>query len=291
MADASAQAEIRGINIQKLATGFADEALVLRKFIANATTNAREIRWYKKTAGFLDSVDTTGITASQIANTASKARFNVVEQSWTRTTSYVKKYAVESPWLSIEDLKDNDVDILGTNVRDLVRAVGNQVDSRIYTAITTDGSLGTGAATADGWDDIATGNPIIDILEAKNTIRLSRYNPEGGVLYIHPTEHKNLLNYLISVKGSSIPGFSSEKIRDGIVMGLLGLNVVVSLNATTDQALVFVKKTIAKWKSFMPLKTAVIVDEGIGKKIRVWEEGEVLVENPAAGYLITDTVV
>ena len=291
MADTSAQADIRGINIQKVATGFADEALILRRFVGNSTTKAREIRWYKKTAGFLDSVDTTGITASQIANTSSKSLFPVVEQSWTRTTSYIRKYAVESPLLSIEDLKDNDIDILATNVRDLVRAVGNQIDIRIYTAITTDGSLGTGTATADGWDDQVTGDPILDILKAKNTIRLSRYNPEGGVLYIHPTEHKNLINYLISVKGSSIPNFSSEKVKSGVVMEILGLNVVVSLNATTDQALIFVKNIIGTWKSFMPLKTAILDDPGLGKKIRVWEEGEFIVQNPEAGYLITDTVV
>lgn len=291
MADSSAQGEIRGINIQKVATGFADEALKLRRFVSNSSTKAREIRWYKKTAGFLDSSDTTDITASQIANTSSKSMFPVVEQSWTRTTSYIRKYAVTSPMLSIEDLKDNDVDILATNVRDLVRAVGNQVDIRIYAAITGDGSLGTGAATADGWDDSATGDPIKDILLAKETIRIARYNPDGGVLYIHPTEHSHLVEFLISVKGSSIPNFSSEKIKSGVVMEILGLNVVVSLNATTDQALVFVRNTIGTWKTFMPLKTAIIDEPGIGKTIRVWEEGEFLVQNPGAGYLITDTAV
>ena len=132
MADSSAQAEIRGINIDKLAKGFADEALVLRKFIAGAKTKSRELRWYKKTPGFLDSPDTTDITSSQIANTSSKSLPVVVEQSWTRETNYVRLYKVESPWLSIEDIKDSDVDILGTNVRDLVQAVTNQIDKRIY---------------------------------------------------------------------------------------------------------------------------------------------------------------
>jgi hypothetical protein len=70
MADSSGQAEIRGINIQKLVTGFADEASLLKGLVRKSPTEAREIRWYQKTAGFLDNLDTSGISDSQIANTA-----------------------------------------------------------------------------------------------------------------------------------------------------------------------------------------------------------------------------
>lgn len=290
MADTSAQADIRGIDIDKLAKGFADEELVMKRFVNVSKTSAREVRWYKKTAGFLDSTDTTDITASQIANTATKAIPVVVEQSWTRQTSYVQKYFVESPLLMDEDIKDSDVDILATNVRDLVRAVSNQVDTAIYTAL-VDNKGSTAAATADGWDDAATGDPIADLMLAKETIRGYRYNPEGAILYIHPTEHSHLLQYLISVKGSSIPQFASSKVETGVVMEILGLKVVVSANATTDQALVFVPKEAATWKQFTPLRTAIIDDPGIGKKIRVWEEGITLVTDPYAIYLISDTAV
>lgn len=299
MADTSAQADIRGIDIDKLAKGFAEEALVLKKHVNVSSTKAREIRWYQKTAGFLDSADTTGITASQIANTATKARPVVVEQSWTRNTSYVRKYFVESPLIMDEDIKDTDIDILASNVRDLVLAVANQVDTRIYNVITDnvsgtpfDGSTVTSnAATADGWDDAATGDPIKDLMLAKETIRNQRYDPEGAILYIHPTEHSHLLEYLISVKGSSIPAFSSQKVQSGVVMEILGLNVVVSANATTDYAVVFVPQRACTWKSFSPMTSAVIDDPGIGKKIRVWEEGEAILTDPNAVCGITDTVV
>ncbi len=40
----------------------------------------------------------------------------------------------------------------------------------------------------------------------------------------------------------------------------------------------------------MPLQSAIIDDPGIGKKIRVWEEGECLLTDPKAVTLITDTV-
>jgi len=290
---ASAEQNIRGIDIDKLAKGFADEALVLRRFVTVSKTKAREIRWYKKTAGFLDSVDTTAITASQIANTSSKSLPVVVEQSWTRQTSYVKKFFVESPFLSEEDIKDTDIDILATNVRDLVMAVENQVDAQIYDIISESQSpsnILTTISVQDGWDDIATGDPILDILIGKRKIRQNRYNPEGAILYINSIENQHLINYLISVKGSSIPGFSSEKVKNGVVMEILGLNVVVSENANSDSVLMFVQKRACTWKGFMPLTSAVIHDPGIGKKIRVWEEGEALLTDPKAVHLTTDTI-
>ena len=301
MADSSGQAEIRGIDIDKLAKGFADEASLLKQFVTKSSTKAREIRWYQKTSGFLDSTDTTAITLSQIANVSERSLPVVVEQSWTRNTSYVKKFFVESPTISDEDIKDSDIDILATNVRDLVRAVANQVDIRIYSVIieaaaatpTTPNPTNTltTAATADGWDDDVTGNPIKDIMTGNRKIRAQGYDTSSIVLYINPIEHENLLNYLINVKGSSIPSFSSEKVKTGVLMELLGNRVVVSQNATTDYALQFIPQRSATWKSFMPITSVVMSDPGVGKKIRVWEEGECLLTDPKSVHQITDTAV
>ena len=295
MADASAQAEIRGIDIDKLAKGFADEVLILKNHVQVTKTSAREIRWYSKTAGFLTSPDSTGITTEGIANTSSKSLPVVVEQSWTRDSSYVRKYFVESPYLSDEDIKDSDIDILATNVRDLVKAVANQVDIRILEVLGdtlgTGGQANTAAATADGWDDDATGNPIADILHAVEQIRTYRYDTKNLVMYIHPGDHTSLINYLINVKGSSIPNFSSEKVKTGVVMEILGVQVVVSVNASEDTAVLFVPQIACTWKQFTPLTTAVIKDPGIGTKIRVWEEGEAILVNPKAVAVITDIKV
>ena len=301
MADSSGQADIRGIDVDKLAKGFADEASVLKGFCAVSKTKAREIRWYSKTSGFLDSVDTTGITLSTIANVSERGLPVVVEQSWTRSTNYVKKFFVESPTISEEDIKDSDVSIIATNVRDLVRAVANQVDVRIYSVLieaaaatpTTPNPTNTltTAATADGWDDVVTGNPIKDIMTGNRKIRAQGYSTKNIILYINPIEHENLMNYLIDVKGSSIPAFSSDLVGKSVLMEILGNSVVVSQNATTDNALQFIPKVSCSWKSFMPMTSVVINDPGIGKKIRVWEEGEALLTDPKSVHQITDTVV
>lgn len=295
MADTAGQAEIRGINIDKLAVGFAEEALVLKNYCNVTKTSAREIRWYKKTAGFLDSSDTTGITTSHIANTASKALPVVVNQSWTRTTSYVRNYKVESELISDEDIADSDPDVWGETVRDLVRAVGKQVDVRILEVLGDTlgmgGSVNTASATADGWNDTATGDPIADINTGIENIRSYSYDVSNLVIYMNQAEEKHLKNYLINVKGSSIPAFASDQVGKAKLMEILGCKIVVSANMSTDTVIMFVPNMACKWKSFMPLKTAIIDYPLIGKKIRVAEEGEALLVHPRAVHVITDTIV
>jgi len=299
MADKSAQKDIRGLQIEKMVRGFAEEALIFRKYLIQGKTSSREIRWYAKTAGFLDSADTSGITASHIANSAAKALPVVVEASWTRNTSHVRIYKVESPWLSTQDLKDSDVGILSTNLRDLSRAVSNLSETRCYevvadkvTSVPGDGtSVPTAAATADGWDDTATGDPIADFLTAQGSIRSYRYEPKGCVAYMHTDDYNNLVKYLINVKGSSIPALATQLAESGVLMQLLGTKIVVSNNATTDYVLFFTPNVTASWKSFTPLQTYILDDPGIGKKIRIVEEGECIMHDPNSAYVLSSTQV
>jgi len=297
----SGMAEIRGIDIDKLAKGFADEDNVLKKFVVNSSTTAREIRWYQKTSGFLDTATTDDTAISLMYNTAQNARPFITEQSWTRQTSYVKKFFVESPLISMEDINDSDVDVLATNVRDLVRSVERKVDLRIFSILfncleatptqpLTNGAVTvqTTAATA-AWNLPATMDPILDILNGKQKIRAYGYDPEGSILGMNSVEHKRILTYLINSKGSSIPQFASQKIESGVVMEILGCKVVVSENFTTTWVYQWVPSRAATWKAFMPISTAVITEEGIGKKIRVWEEGECLLTDPKAVHVISAT--
>ena len=291
----SAMAEIRGIDIDKLAKGFADEENLFKRFVTVTPTSAREIRWYQKTSGFLDSTDTDGITASWIENTDQLALPTVVEQSWTRQTSYVRKYFVESPTLSDEDIKDTDIDILATNVRDLTRAVQRRVDQRIWDVMTesqigpTDINVVQISGTWSGLATTADVNPIDDIMEAKQKIRAQGYNPEGAELFLNSITHKNLLSWLINVKGSSIPQFSSEKVRSGVVMGILGVNVVVSENVTSNYGAMAQSARAVTWKTLIPITARTKEDIGIGTKIRIWEEGEGLLTDPKAVCLLSGT--
>lgn len=287
-------AEIRGIDILKLVEGFADEGSVLKQYCRVIPTSARLMRWYAKTAHQTTAEvrigpTTTGITSSLIANTGQKSLPVAVEPSYTRTDSYTFKYFASSPLISIEDQKDCDPDVWGDMLKDTVRNVNYQVDSRIYTVLTGAG-CSTTAATGNGWNVDADGDPVMDILTALQKIRSYGYDTDGAVLYINSIEYKYLVRWLINVKGSSIPGFSSEKVKSGKVMEIMGVQVVVSENATTDQAVVFIPDKAVIWREFMPVTSAVVDDPGIGKTVRVWCEGEAIRPNPYAVAMITDTI-
>ena len=302
MADVAGEADIRGIDIDKLAKGFGElEPNVLKGLVGNQKTSAREIRWYGKTSGFLDTATTTDTAGSLMSNTSGGARPFIAEQSWTRNTSYVKEFFVESPMLTTADLMDNDVDLLKTTIRDLVRGVQRKVGLRIFevlfnclAATPTQPLTGTTTvqttASTDGWDVVSTANPILDILNGQQLIRAQGYDAGQAVIAMNSIEHKFLISYLINVKGSSIPSFSSEKLRSGAVMEILGNSVIVDEIFTTDWVYQWVPSRAATWKAFMPITAVTIKDPGIGTKIRVWEEGECLLTDPKAVHIISDTI-
>jgi hypothetical protein len=292
MADKVGQADIRGLDVDKLAKGFADEEFVFKRFLTPSTTAAREIRWYQKTAGVLVGTTTSGVTANYIANAGSLGKPTQVNPQHTRQTSYVKEYIADSDWMSDADLKDCDLDILATTVRDVTRAVASQVDTRIWNVLTenlTPSNINQTNAIGTGWDDTTNGNPIGDILSGSMLIRQNGYDISNLTLLINPIEYKNLMNFIITVKGSSIPNFSSSQMGNSVMTRILNADVVVSNNATTDYALLFVPQRAATWKSFSPITAAVITEELIGKKVRVREEGEAILTDPKCVTLITDT--
>jgi len=288
MADQAAQAEIRGIDIKKLVEGFADVDIILKKFVRVTSTSAREIRWYSKTAGYLTSPVTTGITTDMI-ETSSKALPVAIENSYTRETSYIKKFFTTSPLLSIEDLKDSDPDIWGDIIKDATRAVNKKVDSRILTVMDAAG-CNTAAAAGSGWNVDADADPMYDFLTAIETIEGYGYSSSDLVAYMNPAEKKWLLRWLITVKGSSIPGFSSSKIDGGDLIQFLGVRIVSDPNRPTDTVTIFSPSKAVVWRDFMPTTSAIIDEPGIGKTVRVWCEGEAIRPNPRAVYKLTDVI-
>lgn len=297
MADQVGQADIKGINVLKFVSGFRDEDTILKGFCRRIKTSAQEIRWFQKTAGYVSPTTTTGITSNFGTNKGHGSLAPIVNQSWTRNTSYVRKYYIQSEIITMEDERDASVPVISAMIRDFLIGVASQVDTRIYNVGTeslSPANILTGAATADGWDDEATGNPIKDLMNGIQAIRAQRYvidSKNRGVLYINSIEHRNLINYLINVKGSSIPSFASAQIKKAVVMEILDLDVAVSENATTDYAWIFLPNVTVAWAEFMPLTAEVEKLVGKGKIIHCWEEGEALLEHPKSSYLITDTVV
>ena len=286
MPDTVGQQDLRGLDIDKLAKGYADQDFVFKNFLTVTPTSAREIRWYRKTSGVPDTTDTSGITASQIPGVAWGALPPIVEQSATRLSTQVRHYAVQSPWMSYADIRDSDLDMLAINVRDLTRAVANQVDYRIFDVLSGSVAL-SGAAAGTGWDDASNGNPINDLLSGATQIALQNYNISDLVVLLNPRQYQTLLNYLIVTKGSSIPSFSSGLAQNGVLMNVVGQKIVVSPNVTSGIVLQLVPQRTATWKQFTPITANVETKPGIGSQITVWEDGEIFVTDPNAGFMTT----
>ena len=302
MVDTIGQALIRGIDINKTAIVFGEEESILINFVARMPTTAREMRFYQKTAGFLDSIAAAGATEalSQIQTTHGTIPVKV-KQTWLRLSANVKIFKAESEMISIEDLKDNDVDIFNTHLKDIVRGIVNQRDIRIYSVFieaaaatpTTPNptTILTTASTQDGWNDLVTGNPIFDLMQGNQKIRSQGHKTQDIVAYMNPIEHLHLMNYIVSVKGSSIPAMSSDLAKSGVLMEVAGNKIVVSENATTDGVLQFIPNSAVVYREFMAITTAVIDEPLVGKTIRVATEGEAYIQDPNKIHFISDTIV
>ena len=289
MASTIEQANIRGLDIDKVVKGFGQFEYIFKADLAVSTTTGDSIRWYSRTA-----TDLTATAPTTISNVAALATPVTLEQSWTRNVSYTRKYMAEV-FISIEDIRTADIDVLAGQLQAITRAVTKQVDSRIFNVVTgnlaiPNATTGINMVTTSGAWTSGTNSPVWDILKAKEVLWTSGgYNPASAVLWISPTDHTNLMNWLIDAKGSSIPQVSSEKIRSGVVMNLLGVDIKVSPNVTADYAVLIIPKVAATWKTAVGLTSAVVEDAGLGKKIRVWEDGEVILTDPKAVCLISNT--
>lgn len=285
MADSVEMQDIRGLQIDKAVKGFALREYIFKNDVTVSSTTADHIRWYQETAA-----DLTATTPSKVANISPLSQFPALEVTWTRNTSYMRKYAAEG-FISMEDMKSADISVLARTLLRLTRAVVKQVDTRIWDVMTESQSASNinSVTVTNEWDDDSNTAPINDILQALRLIEANDYDTSGAVLYLSPTDKQNLLDWLISTKGSSIPAFSSDRVRDGTLMEFLGLKVKVSNNVTADYAAVAVPAKAVTWYSHTDTTARVIEEPGIGSKIRVWELGEAVLTDPKAVTLISNT--
>lgn len=276
---------IRGLDTDKMIKGFALTEYIFKNMVTVSSTSGDSIRWYQETAADLT------LTSPSYMETSPLSQFEQAEVTWTRLTSYPKKYAIEGT-ISREDIKSADIDVLARTILRLTRAVVKKVDSAIYNVISENQSpstIGTAAATGGGWDDTTNGNPILDIMAGVQAIAENDYDTSGIVVAMNPKNYKDLLNYVITVKGSSIPAFSSDKVVTGTVGTLVGTRLVVSNNVVADSVWMGLPAKACTWKSFEDIHSETENILGKGTKIAVWENGVAILTDPKASYLITDT--
>ena len=79
MADTVEMQDIRGMDIDKLAKGFADQEFIFKSACQVSTMTGDSIRWYRKTSGTLSATSPSTLETAPLATPAT------IEQSWTRS--------------------------------------------------------------------------------------------------------------------------------------------------------------------------------------------------------------
>lgn len=283
---------LNGVDVQKTAVGFADDMVLVRKFCNVVPASATEIRYYQKTSGFISSPSTSGITSANMRNSAKGALPNVIEQSLTRATAYVKKYFKASPLLTDEDIKSAEPDIFALNITDITQAVMHEEDLDLYNVLTEDQTavnINT-QATAAPWNtaSFTSVDIVADLSNMEQKIQSYFYDTSNKVLLLNSTDYNYLKQWLITQKGTSIPNFTSQQIKTGVVAELLGWKISVNEAVVADSAVGFIPNLAMKVKEFTSLTTGIVEHVGMGKEIRVWLESVGILEHPRAVCLLTN---
>jgi hypothetical protein len=194
MADTAGQALIRGIEIDKLARSYQNEQSIFYAEVSVLSTSSREVRWYQKTSGYLTATEPTSIKVAE------GAKPWVLETSWTRNTSYVQKYMLDTPMINMEDEKDSDVKVFTDNFEDIVAAIVYDRDGDIWDIATEDRSpsnINSVTATA-AWDASSGQDPNEDIAEAIQKIREeTKRKLTNPKLYVSAKGEKDLKVWLV----------------------------------------------------------------------------------------------
>ena len=288
MADTTGMADIRGLNVSKVVTGFALTEYVFKQLCVVQSSSSWQERYFQETAA-----DLTGGTGSTVEGVPRLSVFPYGEVSWTQQNSYMKKHGMETR-ISWEDAQTNDVDVIARSLLRIARAIAKSVDADIWDVITESRGVSNinsvTIAAGDEWNSATISNrdPIQDILNAKKEIAEQNYNPDSdGYLLLNPKDYANLLgNANVRNAGQF---YTDDVTRNGKVGFLLGLKVLVSNQVTADYAAVVVGKEAATYKEVQSLQVRTMEDAGIGYTIRAWEIGVCQLKNPKAVCLIINT--
>ena len=288
MVDGAGQALIRGLNIDKVSKDMLEEASIFKREVKNESTASREIRWYQKTSGLL-----TATTPAKISQIAYGARPFVLRRTWTRNQSFTKKYLLDSEMIDMEDETDSDVQVFLNTVEDLTDAVAFDRDKDIWNVASESQTpvLINDVTSVAAWDATSGQNPYKDVAQAERLIREGTNRNPVLKLYLNPKDHQSLKVWLVTVKGSSIPGFSSQLVENKPLIMFDGKQVVISDNVTADFAMVANLERSTIYKEFSGLKTSIITEEQIGRKVRIGTNGIALLVRPEYNALISNTAL
>jgi hypothetical protein len=283
MADAVEQLDVRGINVSKAVTGYANMMFKMKQVCAiQKSSNWRE-DYYQETNDVL-----TGGTEHNVKGVPRLAEFPYLNPTWTKASSYHIKHAGMTI-ISYEDEISDGFNVIQRASYKIGEAIAYSVDEAIYYAITNDAAVNTAAAT-DTWDSATAANrdPIRDLLTGIAYMAIDNYDfLQNGYILMSPTDYKNCL---MNSKVINNPSFkTADVVSNGVVGQLCGGKIIVANAVDTDECAMVIGNIALAYKVLAPLQTSIENHPGIKKVISGWEVGITQVLNPEAIHIITNT--
>jgi len=232
---------------------------------------------------------TDGLTGSPIAGVPEYAPFPYFDVTETKFSSIIEKYAGEMI-ISLEAAQYATVPMLQRKIYRLARKLIYQQDVAIEAGVAADFGNTVAITVGSEWDSetIANRNPVKDILDAVQTLRVDGIDALSGNGYI-VVNGNDYTNIISNSKVLNHPTYESGVMQNGQVGKLLGLTIVISEATTVDTAYVLVARQGMVWKSAQGLTTKTIVDEGKSTTIRAWERGVFQLQAPNEICKLTNT--
>ena len=291
MVDSRGMQDIFGLDIEKFVQGVEKFTYNFLEEFQKTSMKGDQKRFWTKSPVRLAALTSPSATK----DVSPGSRPATMEVGWNVTNVFVKKYFVEG-FLDAEDISDAEIDTFGTTMQDLTERIVRDRDIDLYNIMSEDQSpsaIQTFATTAVGGDQWDAANYAADIIKDFN--RAIRLIQAAGFkdkirAVMDPIAYEHLKNWLISGKGSSIPGFSSEKIKSGVVLELLNVSIKVSTEAVTDNVLFTIGPRAQSYAEAEALTGNTEVDPGKGRNLRVWTRGIGYRTNPQGNVLVTDII-
>ena len=284
MADQAGQVDIRGENISKIVTVFAQKKFKLLPLLKQVSSSKLTETYYKE--------DPTILTASGTRNIKGITRlseFPSVQRSWTKVSADHIKYGAES-LISMEDLRLNAFNIQARSINGIVESIVNSIDIAIYAALTAEGSTSGTVGAVATWDNATASNqnPINDILRGIQAMDENNYDAQdNGILLVNPHDYASLMQ---NSKVINNPSFKTADVVSNGKMGqVAGLTIVKTTSVTDAEAMIIIRGLTATWQSAVGFETALIEKPGISTIIRSWQMGQIQIIHPKAIYTITST--
>ena len=285
MADTDREADLRSENIDTAVKAVVKIEKVWKALCAVDSSSSYTESYFRETND--DSTD--GGAFSPIRGVPEYAPFPFFDVTETKYSSIIQKYAGEMI-ISLEASQYATIPMLQRKIYRLARKLIYQQDVAIEAGVATDFGNTVAISVGNEWDSatIANRNPVKDILDAVQTLRVDGINALGGNGYL-VVNGQDYTNIISNTKILNHPTYESGVMQNGQVGKILGLTIVVSEATTVDTAYVLVARQGMVWKSAQGLTTKTIVDEGKSTTIRAWERGVFQLQAPNEICKITNT--